>query len=334
MGQNISSIWDDLEAQASVAQQPVSRVYRALGETAVGIRAGFIPHDRVLELLIEIPSGWSSAAVLPQWRGMRFEILSFPLPPRQDAPHLRLCLDGHEHKQVFLAFCEDLVSALEGISDVERRVREIEGSIARWGRFFEKCGHRGLARAAQRGLFAELTWMRGMLDANIGPVDVVLSWKGCQRGYHDFDLHGDIVEVKSTMTKEPRSVQISNERQLDDRGLNSLHLLVVTLHGMEGGGDTLPETVWALRDSLAASPAALSRFERCLIGAGYLDGHAGFYSTHYMVRKRELFRVTEGFPRIIDVPQGVGHLRYSLTVSACQPHEVDLSAYLTKVKDL
>ena len=329
---NISAIWEELEGKASDGQDAASRVYRALGQTAVGIRAGFLPRERILELLIEVPPTWENAKSLPEWRGMRFEMLPLPLPPREEAHQLQLYLVDHEHKAVFLTFCEDLVTALEKISDAEIRVREIEECIARWSRFFEKSGPSGLTFAAQRGLFAELKWIQNMISTGIDIVETVSSWKGCERAYHDFDLNGDIVEVKSTMSKEPRSVRISNERQLDGRGLRSLHLFVLTLHSMEGGGVTLPNQVQMLRDALSPSATVLSKFERCLVSMGYLEKHAIQYDSHYTVKKQELFEVTESFPRIIDVPSGVGHLRYSVTVSACQQHEVQLPAYLAGLR--
>lgn len=331
MPRDISRIWEELLAEADSGQDPASRVYRALGDTAVGIRAGVIPRDRVLEVLIEVPPAWEGAKSLPEWRGMSFEVLPLSLLPRQHAHHLRLHLRDQEHKPIFLAFCEDLLDALEGTSDAEARVTEIEASIARWERFFEKCGPGGLSATEQRGLFAELVWMLSMREAGVPAVAAVSSWKGCERGYHDFDLSGSIVEVKSTVAKEPRSVTISNERQLDDRGLRSLHLFVLTLHAMQGGGTTLPGVVQSLRESLAVSPGALSKFERRLVSAGYLEQHAPLYTTHYTVRGRELFRVAEGFPRIVLVPPGVGHLRYSVALAACQSHLVDLASYLTEL---
>ena len=207
------------------------------------------------------------------------------------------------------------------------RVREIEEALLRWGRFFEKCGPDGLSASEQRGLFAELLWIERLLEHDLDPGSAVASWKGCDRGYHDFDLDGRVVEVKSTMTKEPRHVRISNERQLDDRGLVSLHLYVATLHSSEGGGTTLPELVERLRLRLA-SASALPRLERSLVTAGYLDGHAARYDAHYVVKAEELFEVTPGFPRIVELPQGTGRLRYTVEISACSQFEIQAPEYL------
>ncbi len=331
MIRNIRSIWDDLKGEAEAGHDPSLRLYRALGESAIGVRAGFIPRDQILELLIEVPAKRQESRPLPEWRGMRFEYVPIKLPPRQDARQLRLYLVDLEHKDIFITFCEDLVDTLEGISDVELRALQIEECLTRWSRFFKKSGHAGLPPSFQRGLFAELTWLEMMLTRGSDLIAAISSWKGCERGYHDFDVSGDIIEVKSTMTREPRSVRINNERQLDDRGLISLHLFVLTLQQTEGGGMTLPEKVTEIREELQGTPAAASRFERCLVSAGYLNQHEKRYPIHYIVRHQELFHISQGFPRIIDPPKGVGDLKYSISVSACQNYEIDLHAYLAKL---
>ena len=137
-----------------------------------------------------------------------------------------------------------------------------------------------------------------------------------------------MVEVKTTMTKEPRSVRISNERQVDDRGLDSLHLCVLTLHRVNSGGTSLPGLIGSIRDSLSGHVSALSSLEKGLKEAGYLDAQGHIYTSGYIRRKQEAFRIEEGFPRIVDVPGGVGGLSYTLTISACSAYEVAVTEAL------
>lgn len=159
-------------------------------------------------------------------------------------------------------------------------------------------------------------------------MSAIESWRGCRRGYHDFENGGRVVEVKTTMTKEPRSVRISNERQLDDRGLDSLHLFVLTLHRVNSGGTSLPGLIGSIRDSLSGHVSALSSLEKGLKEAGYLDAQGHIYTSGYIRRKQEAFRIEEGFPRIVDVPGGVGGLSYTLTISACSAYEVAVTEAL------
>jgi hypothetical protein len=198
--------------------------------------------------------------------------------------------------------------------------------------FFERHGQEGLSSEEQIGLYGELWWLQRMIQAGMEFVAAVNSWKGCRRNYHDFETNGHAVEVKTTITKEPRKVQINNERQLDDRGLNSLHLFVLTLAKSSAGGETLPGLVQSLRSILSEKPVAYT-FEHSLREAGYLDIHTHLYNnSSYTVIKEELFHVSEGFPRITDVPQGLGDLHYTVVLSACGHFNYDLSKYFLLIK--
>lgn len=325
MTSTIASVWELLERDAE--QQAGERLYRALGESAIGLRAGYLPQQRILELLIEVPSDWSGASIVPDWKGMQHEVLPLALPPRKTAHHLRLFLVSMEHRAVFMTLCQDLVTVLEGITDGDLRVREIERCLLRWRRFFERCGSDGLTIEMQQGLFAELTWLKRLLEIDIEPLKAVSCWKGCEQNFHDFDLDGHVVEVKSTRTKEPRTIIVSNERQLDDQGLQSLYLYVLSIQEVAYGGQMLPEQVDAVRAALINIPAALAVFNNSLVSAGYLDIHAERYTRHLFIKAEELYRVSPGFPRIIRVPPGVGNLRYGVQLGACQSFREELKEY-------
>ena len=329
-----TSIWEELERECRDQGQPAERLFRALGASAVGIRAGYLPSKDVLELLIEVPASWSGDSVMPDWRGMGHEIVDLGLPPRKEALHLRLFLVNQEHREIFLMVCEDLVSALEGINQTSLRMKEMETCLLRWRRFFERSGTDGLSIEMQQGLFAELTWLSSLLEAGIDPEKAVSSWKGCERGYHDFDLDGHVVEVKSTKTKEPLSVLISNERQLDDNDLQSLHLYVLSVHFADGGGMTVPDRVEGLRSALDEAPAASDLFRKKLLSAGYLDRHADIYQQHLIIKSETLYQVIQGFPRITAIPPGIGDLKYRVFLSACEAFRTKIKDYLAEVKDL
>lgn len=329
-----ASIWEELEHEGKSQKQPAARLFRALGASAVGIRAGYLPGKDVLELLIEVPSSWSGDSVIPNLRGMGHEIIDLSLPPRIEALQLRFFLVNQEHREIFLMVCEDLVSVLEGITQASLRVKEIETCLLSWRRFFERSGPNGLTIEMQQGLFAELTWLNGLLEAGIDPEKAVSSWKGCERGYHDFDFDGYVVEVKSTKTKEPLSVLISNERQLDNNGLLSLHLYVLSVHFADGGGTTLPDRVAVLRSALDEAPAASDLFRKKLLSAGYLDRHADLYTQHLIIKSETLYQVIQGFPRITATPPGIGDLRYRVFLVACKKFRTKISNYLTELKEL
>ncbi len=333
MQNEIELIWNQLLSRDE-ASDSASRIYRLLGESAVGVRASAIPTDQTLELLIEVPGNWDPERKLPDWTGMKLEFLHLSLPPRKNNPHLVLTLSDEDQRNIFLAFCQDLVNNLEGVKVTNERVAKIEASIARWERFFKRCGTDGLSIRKQAGLFGELAWLELMLDTGINGTRCIESWKGCERNFHDFDMEGRVVEVKTSMRKEPQQVIINNERQLDDQGLASLHLFFTALRTADGGGQTLPDKISQIRTLLQLEPANLLQFNDSLINAGYTDSHAPIYRKHFIVHEQLLFRVTDQFPRIIHPPNGIGSLRYGVLTSSCRAFDTDIKTYLNSLMGL
>jgi Putative PD-(D/E)XK family member, (DUF4420) len=130
------------------------------------------------------------------------------------------------------------------------------------------------------------------------------------------------VEVKST-SGIGQSIPITNIRQLDGTGVEALFLLHILLDSRQGGIQSLPELVEEIRRTLRSnSEIAASAFDERLIDAGYLDLHRDRYGrTKYTLRSHRFFRVTSGFPRILetDLATGVGDVRYSIESASCQP---------------
>jgi hypothetical protein len=66
-------------------------------------------------------------------------------------------------------------------------------------------------------------------------------------------------------------------------------------------------------------------FESALRDAGFLDAHASLYTDGYKVNKQEIFEVKSGFPRIVELPGGVGDITYTLTIAACSAFELKIN---------
>lgn len=325
----LEEIWLELEAGPSDDDDSAKRIYRRLElRRESGVRLGFVLPDRIREMLVHVgEQGQHVDVTMPQWKGMACEVITLDVP-ENGSIHLRLFLKRPEHEAVFTALCADLARGLDDCTSSEGRRKEVEACLARWSRFFERHGYEGLTPERQRGLFGELWWLKRNLESAIDMLASISSWKGCERNFHDFEMQGHVVEVKTTMTKEPRKIRISNERQLDDRGLKSLHLFVLTLLQTEGSEMTLPDLITLIRKHVGVKPAAKSSFERGLQAAGYLDIHSSLYTASYIVKKEELFVVKDNFPRLIEVPAGVGDIRYSVIMVACADFETSMEAYL------
>jgi hypothetical protein len=202
-----------------------------------------------------------------------------------------------------------------------------------WQRLFEELSFDGLSDEAQRGLFAELRFLRDTLLPIVGAASAVLAWQAPDRTSKDFAHAGVAVEVKSRFKKASASVRISSEDQLDQAGFE-LILAVLTLDSEAHEGETLPTLVKSLRASLASSIAAISRFDDRLLRAGYLDAHEDYYGGTTYVATASYFSVRDGFPRLIraDLPPGVSHVVYDVDLAALAPFAIGLDTLRNHIR--
>lgn len=319
MHHDLKRYWNELEEH--YAGQEL--VYRRLNlEHETGIRMAVMTPGRTWAILIEIPPDDASALTPPRWRGMGFRIIP-QVGPELSAKHICLYVESPEHRSVFTTLSSDIIRTLES-SDQISRIRNLQNCFNRWSKFFERWGQEGISAERQRGLFGELMVLETLLRTGLPLVEGVSSWKGSSGSDQDF-IHMDAaIEVKTTISREPRKISISSEKQLDNTDLESLALVVLTLNEVESGGISLPDAVGAVRQLLVNDREADSIFESRLIEAGYLDSDADKYPKRYKIRSIEIFNVQDEFPRIISVPQGVEDLRYTVTISVCKPFEIGI----------
>ncbi|WP_051361363.1 PD-(D/E)XK motif protein [Desulfuromonas sp. TF] len=332
MQDRLVEIWRDLAVHPEGNLSFTGRRYRRLDlERESGFRLSCLFPAQFWELLVEVPPDGAGGEIqFPQWQGMAFELLFLDVPAK-GSKHISLRLDDKDLQDVFVTVCADLAAELQELVGPDQRQKTLADFLDRWSRFFDKQGWLGLSKASQRGLYGELWFLRRLLDSGLPPSHVIGAWKGCERAYHDFEMSGKIVEVKTTLSKEPKRVRISNERQLDDRGLESLHLLVLSLVSSLGGGESLPGIIEELRKRFVYSPGCRRRFNHALGEAGYLEVHAGQYVSTYEVRSVEFFQVKEGFPRILELPSGTGDLSYSLIIAAISAFASDMDEFLKQL---
>lgn len=275
-------------------------------------------------------------------RGLLLRILPALMPPKRRWPVCRgleviaaqegaqvlfgVALKEMRHSDVFTSLAEDLARRITAAPDANARISALLSGLARWQKFLAARAE-GLSVEAQRGLWAELHFLRAELIRLVGAELAVSVWQGPTGAAQDFLMPGRAVEVKATSSKPPFVVTISSERQLDSRGLNALYLRHYALAEREGAGEPLPAAVAAARTAVNSSGAA-ELFEDRLLAAGYVDAHAPRYEGRgWRVRKTRDFVVCRGFPRLIecDLPDGVGSVRYNLALAACEPFAISVA---------
>lgn len=287
-------------------------------------------------------------ALEPQ-QGSRCFFLPVPslvLPPRREWPECRglewltLELEGVIYwgvrlrdkvcSEVFTALAHDLDHRLSLLESTEQAVAELYRRLRLWQQFL-KAWQDGLGLEAARGLWGEIhflhNWLLNAFDAEVA----LKAWTAGTRAHQDFQFINASVEVKTTAAKQPQSVRITSERQLDETGVGSLFLVVLTVDDREvatsgnAGGMSLPKIIETVRNSLSRNPSALMLFNDLLLQRGWMDDFARKHELRCLTIRDELvFNVQPGFPRLIetDLPTGVGDVNYALTLSSCDSFRI------------
>ena len=325
-----ADIWKELDAEAGATggSALVKRLVEAGGGGELHLAVSAPDFRRYL--MLRMPDDWDEdTSSLPKWRGAKIGPFTGAERPTH---HKFLVLEqGDESpREVFEVLVADVVDAVLARQAGGDMRSVVAGRLDRWRAFFEERGLIGLGPEAQQGLFGELWFLREHLFHRVGPASAVAAWDVTHRAVHDFQFPRHAFEVKTSSAKQHQKFHVASERQLDATGLDSLHVIVVSLSTVLGGGETLPQLVASLREALASSPQAARFFEDKLLDEGYMGAHEELYRVGYAFRSVRAYHVSEGFPRILegDLKAGVGDVSYSVVLSACEPFRVDVAVAL------
>ena len=184
----------------------------------------------------------------PKWRGISIDIAQLPVYG-SDRYYVRFVQLPESEDYIFEIVVEDLRQAVARLQSSENGINTIIDILTKWKRFFQSEKGLVMTDELQEGLYGELIFLEKLLTS-IGTSSVA-NWVGGVKETHDFYFGSNAVEVKTTSRKEPYSVQISSEYQLDVKDVaDRLFLYAVALRKSKQSGERLPEIVSRIRDRL------------------------------------------------------------------------------------
>jgi hypothetical protein len=312
--------------------------YRRIAPEAVcDIRAAICHPGRVRTLFVTVPqTSIDRRALNLECGGIETRLYTLD---RRDLQNVAIGMQLRDvrYTDLFSALAVDLVRHLAAIPTIGGVPPALFGHLFRWQQFLKRINLDGLTAEQRRGLFTELHLLAVHIIPVAGGTRATSAWTGPTGAEQDFQFGQLAIEAKSTTGRTVQRLQIASERQLDDAGLDCLLLYVLSLDEREGTPQTLPGIVTGIRNDLAGDPLALDLFESRLLEAGYLVAHEQRYgTTGYTIRREAFFRVSDGFPRILErgLPNGVGGVRYTIGLDGCDPFEMSagqVHAILTRL---
>jgi hypothetical protein len=250
---------------------------------------------------------------LPRTRGLEMQF------SRQASNgQLRVVLTDSSLREVFNPLASDIAATVHAEPSAVDAVSAAVSRFEHWRQMLQSLSVSGLPAQERRGLFGELTFLCDHLLAALPAGDAVRSWTGPAGAHQDFQLPRGAIEVKTSSGKEPQTIAISSERELDDTGTGPLVLAHFSLDERRGGnGESLNSIIDRTRMALGDA-VALELFNSQLIRVGSLTEQRHLYEEpRYTVRRQRFWHVTGDFPRITeaDLRPGVGDCEYRISVT-------------------
>lgn len=245
---------------------------------------------------------------------------------RPDRVTIRIQETSQGYREIFTIFCADILEHWIPHAGASDSLKSLNLRLARWKKFFQRGAQPGLNREDYVGLYGELSFIEAGLNAGVAGLAIINAWQAPLGTNQDFLFGPLAVEIKTTTANEIDKVRITNARQLDSTGLQSLFLTHFVFDFRQGSGRTLPQLVVALKSAFCAiSPDALSAFSDRLLDAGFVEATPNEFDTWgFTPRQFDVFNVIEGFPRLLEssLPSGVSEISYNLSLSAAAPFQI------------
>lgn len=255
----------------------------------------------------------------PKWRGAPVEHKKI-----NSCYYMLITLLDETFANILNDLINNLIIRFSEIKNINESLDTLSAWLIEYQSFFTQT-KKPLSETSQRGLIGELLFLRDYVLPHKSSVETLHSWRGHDRKYHDFSFDHGNVEVKTTISKEPKKVTISNEKQLDDAGLENLYLSVFILKEA-ANGRSLPEYIDEIRQIFMQDTTSANLFELYLTHAKYQESDRENYIAYKISEEKMiLYRVHDGFPRIIHPENGIGDIIYSITLSACHEYLVEPS---------
>lgn len=215
----------------------------------------------------------------------------------------------------------ELIEALLAGASIGR-VRLVQSVLAKWRQFWSGVTQNLLRKEELLGLFGEVWFLSRWLLPSIGLERGTSMWRGPAGARNDFEAPGVAVEVK-TSGKLDGSYQVHGLEQLLEPAGGVLMLFSLVVREEASGAESVPRLINDVRTALAVDQSQLALFESMLLAAGYEDAYAAEYEKLKLrVRGQGLYRVSEGFPRLVPasilngLPVGVSNVAYELRLDA------------------
>ena len=231
-------------------------------------------------------------------------------------------LASEEDKYMFHTLCKDLIESTKDMKDEEYAIKTVLKRLEKW-QYFLKSRRKVIDKRQLKGLIGELLFLKHYLLKNYDVEDALTFWRAPLQSVQDFEFSSFAVEVKTKSSVN--SITISAYEQLFSE-LDHLLLYVATLN------DSTDKTLEAfniydlidkIRDDIKTKNSVLEeKFNNLLVHYGFIELEE-YREYYFLFITDEFYEVTEDFPKISTLPDGVESLNYRINLDKCKAFLAD-----------
>lgn len=330
MIEDVQEMWYLLETSGPTADQLRVREVMSI-ELDVGRILLGLDIQRRRHLLIPVAQ---NTRITSDRRSSGVQIVAHPLLDRDTLqPFVDLvCLKPHLQELFSILVNEILDLLKKDSSKPDQTCRQV---LDRWRELLERepSGLLGIEKLV--GLFGELWFLREMVKRN---PNAVRYWTGPRGSRHDFSVGTLAIEVKSTLSRRGRFVEIHGHEQLEPPEHGELYLTILKLEQVPALGESLPELVESIVQQGGDRYTLLNLMAQVDVGLLTLDEYKDI---RFRLNENRIYEVKDDFPRITPnsfldgtLPNGVIKLTYQIDLSTEPPIPLDSSAVVQLFTEL
>lgn len=216
-------------------------------------------------------------------------------------------------EDVFITMSNDIIVFSQHENGPKEALKKVLLRYAAWMKLLGRKSSVMLGDNAQKGLIAELLFLKENIEKGLNPSDAVAGWVGPEGADQDFVYNDGWHEIKATGISSS-SVTISSIEQLSSDTSGELVVFRIDKCApAQVGAVTLYKVVHAIIDMIKAEVGVVEAFILKLGSAGYID-MIDYDQQYFSIALKTSYDVNEEFPRLSRsaIPAEVLNVEYQL----------------------
>ncbi len=231
---------------------------------------------------------------------------------------LSFSLVEDSYRDMFVLFCEDIVSSSACIANKEKATRFVGRRYKEWREMLANAQGNLLSPEEIKGLLGEMYFLKEYLCVQFGPEKAALSWTGPRRLPQDYIIDDTWYEVK-TISSSRTEVGISSIEQLDCAKQGELVVIRADKTSVTNTSAVNLNALYYALLAMLPDDESKEQFSTMLLRYGYYPRHE-YEGEEYTFEIKAVVRyaVSTDFPciRRANIPEGIMEVKYSLALAA------------------